>query len=115
MEFEIKGKGIIKVLPELYPHLREWYLVEPGDFAHKNRKYVDENWFYEKLKNNEEGIYRFASILNYIEIPDNLKPEVQKYLDEFNKETDPYGFDTFVYMEEVFMQKATGEKNLHWW
>ena len=115
MEFEIKGKGTIKVLPELYKYLREWYLVEPDDFTHENRKYVDENWFYEKLKNNEEGIYRFASIFNYIEIPDNLKPAVKKYSDEYDKETEGCGMDTLIYMEEVFMQKATGEENLHWW
>ena len=117
MEIKLEGKGIVKILPELCEYLREWYLVDEGDLLHETRKYVDENWFYDKLKDNEEGICILACLYNddLIEVPESLRPEIKKWEDAFKAETSGYGMDTFIYMEEVFMQKATNEPNLHWW
>lgn len=113
MEFVIEGKGTVKIPEDDF--LAEWYLSAKDDIRNEKREYVNAEWFYNKLKDNEEGIYQFCSQLDYETDSDEIKANIEKYEELYDKALGNAGMDTAVYLLEVFMQEATKEKNLHWW
>ena len=110
LTFNIENKGSITVFTFETggDHLSEWYI---GDKDH----HVSADWFYDKLKDNEKGIYLFAAIFDYKTESEQIKQEVERYERRYDESGDDYGFDTAVYMIEEFLQEATGEPDLHWW
>ena len=109
--FNIPGKGKITICS----NCNEWYLSPKGDYTQRKRTYLDNNWFYEKLKDNLFGICRFASIFKYecdFRLGNIL---IEKYNMEFIDCTGNCGMDTDIYYMEVFAQIATGCNELHWW
>ncbi len=109
--FDIPGKGKITI----YSNCDEWYLSPKDDYANKERTYLNNEWFHEKLKDNLLGICRFASIFKYecdFRLGNIL---INKYIAENIDCVGDCGFDTHVYYMEVFAQIATGCEELHWW
>lgn len=108
--FDLGNKGTIKVTTtnKSGDFLSEWYLQDKSN-------HVSADWFYNKLKNNEEGIYQFASVFDYETDSEEIKNKVEQYEKRLDEETDNCGFDAVVYMIEVFVQEATGEPEIHWW
>ena len=109
--FDIPGKGKITI----YSNCDEWYLSPKDDYANKERTYLNNEWFHEKLKDNLLGICRFASIFKHecdFRLGNIL---IKKYTMENIDCVGNCGFDTDVYYMEVFAQIATGCEELHWW
>lgn len=113
IEFNIANKG--KIIMEEDAFLSEWYLLDPGDVSRKNPHHVNAEWFYERLKDNEEGIYRFCSQIKCKTDSEILDKEIKKYEDMFEEDLGDGGMDTWIYLLEKYIQEACNEPNLHWW
>lgn len=120
MVFNIEGKGSVEVTCDNY--LSEWYLV--NDLSHNPsdgslRKYVSPEWFHEKLKDDEERIYRFCSRVRHKTDSPYIKERIkyyEKYYDDFiEKEVGDAGMDSYIFMEEVIFREIFQEPTLSWW
>lgn len=114
LEFTLKDGSIVIIDADDF--LEECYIAKES-YSLENRQYLNKNWFYEKLKDNDDGICRLASLLEYkiINVTKETKDKIEAYKKEFEELVKPYGFDTHVYYLEEYLAMAVNERNLHWW
>ena len=109
LEFIIEGKGKITI-PDIGSWLENWFLLKEDD----SHEHVNAEWFYNKLKDNEEGIYQFCSqVVGWQTDSDEIKASIKKYEDKCDAEIEGCGFDTVVCVTQDYMQEATKTQNLY--
>ena len=109
--FDIPGKGKITI----YSNCDEWYLSPKDDYANKERTYLNNEWFHEKLKDNLKGICEFACLFDH-ECDFRLGKILIALYHMANIDFVGNGnMDMDIYALEVFAQDATKCDELHWW
>ena len=104
--FTIPDKGTITITNVW----DQWYLVEG-----KQRTFLNDQWFYERLHNNYEGICMAASVLDSQCDFEEGQQRIKDYEDKYDECVGNCGQDVVIMFFEMFLQKATGTPNLHWW